>query len=181
MTRFTLVGDSAVSRDRSHEHTIRPSVEADVPRICAIYNHYIRETVVTFEETPLGVAEMARRIDDVRGRFPWLVVEQGGAVAGYAYASLWKARSAYRFAVESTIYLAPEAVGRGLGTGLYRALLEALPQCDVHRVVGCLALPNERSVALHEKLGFRKIGVFDQVGFKFGRWVDVGYWELALG
>lgn len=160
---------------------IRPSVEADVARICDIYNHYVRETVVTFEETPLAVAEMARRIDDVRKRFPWLVIEADGIVAGYAYASLWKARSAYRFAVESTIYLAPEAIGRGLGTTLYRALLDELPRCDVHRVVGCIALPNEGSVALHEKLGFRKIGVFDQVGWKFGRWVDVGYWELALG
>lgn len=160
---------------------IRSSVEADIARICDIYNHYIRETVVTFEETPLLVEEMARRIDDVRKRFPWLVIEADGVVAGYAYASLWKTRSAYRFAVESTIYLAPEAVGRGLGTTLYRALLDLLPQCDVHRAVGCIALPNEGSVALHEKLGFRKIGVFDQVGWKFGRWVDVGYWELAVG
>ena len=159
---------------------IRPSVDADVPRIRDIYNHYVRETVVTFEEEPLGVEEMARRIADVRKRFPWLVVEADGVVAGYAYGALWKARSAYRFAIESTIYLAPECLGRGYGRALYTALLEALRSCDVHRVVGCIALPNEASVALHEKLGFRKIGIFDQVGRKFGRWVDVGYWELGL-
>jgi phosphinothricin acetyltransferase len=159
---------------------IRECLDADVPRICDIYNHYIRETVVTFEETPIPVTEMARRIAEVRKRFPWLVIESEGAVAGYAYASLWKTRSAYRFAVESTIYLAADACGRGLGTTLYSALLEALPQCGAHRVLGCLALPNEASVALHEKLGFKKIGVFDEVGWKFGRWVDVGYWELTF-
>ena len=159
---------------------IRECLDADVPRICDIYNHYIRETVVTFEETPLPVTEMACRIAEVRKRFPWLVIESEGVVAGYAYAALWKTRSAYRFAVESTIYLAPDALGRGLGTALYTALLEALPECDAHRVLGCISLPNEPSVALHEKLGFKKIGIFDEVGFKFGRWVDVGYWELTF-
>ncbi len=160
--------------------TIRPSVDADVPRLCEIYNHYIRETVVSFEEQPIEVAEMARRIADVRARFPWLVVEAEDGIAGYAYASPWKARSAYRFAAESTIYLAPESLGRGLGTRLYAELLAALRRCDVHRAVGCIALPNAASVALHERLGFRKIGIFDEVGWKFGRWVDVGYWELAF-
>ena len=160
--------------------TIRDCTDADVPRICDIYNHYIRETVITFEETPIPVAEMARRIAEVRKRFPWLLIESEGVVAGYAYASLWKTRSAYRFAVESTIYLAADALGRGLGTTLYSALLEVLPQCDAHRVLGCIALPNEASVALHEKLGFKKIGIFDEVGWKFGRWVDVGYWGLTF-
>jgi L-amino acid N-acyltransferase YncA len=158
---------------------IRPCTDADIPRVTAIYNHYIRDTVVTFEEQPIDAAEMARRIGEVRKRFPWLVIEHEGAVAGYAYAALWKTRSAYRFVVESTIYLAPEACGRGLGRPLYAALLESLPRCGVHRVVGCIALPNDASVVLHEKLGFRKVGAFDEVGFKFGRWVDVGYWELA--
>ena len=159
---------------------IRKCTDADVPRICDIYNHYIRETVVTFEETPIPVTEMTRRVADVRNRFPWLVIESEGTVAGYAYASLWKTRSAYRFAVESTIYLAADALGQGLGTKLYSALLKALPQCDAHRVLGCIALPNDASVALHEKLGFKKIGIFDEVGWKFGRWVDVGYWELTF-
>ena len=160
--------------------TIRDCLDADVPRICDIYNHYIRETVVTFEETPIPVTEMARRIAEVRQRFPWLVIESEGSIAGYAYASLWKTRSAYRFAVESTIYLAADALGRGLGTQLYTVLLETLPRRDAHRVLGCIALPNEASVALHEKLGFKKIGIFDEVGFKFGRWVDVGYWGLTV-
>ncbi|MEO8466583.1 MAG: arsinothricin resistance N-acetyltransferase ArsN1 family B [Gammaproteobacteria bacterium] len=159
--------------------TIRDCTDADVPRICDIYNHYIRETVVTFEETPIAVAEMAGRIAAIRKRFPWLVIESEGAVAGYAYAGPWKTRSAYRFAIESTIYLAADALGRGLGTALYSRLLAALPQRDAHRVLGCIALPNEASVALHEKLGFKKIGIFNEVGWKFGRWVDVGYWGLT--
>jgi L-amino acid N-acyltransferase YncA len=163
-----------------HAAVIRPSCDADVPRLCDIYNYYVRETVVTFEEEPLAVAEMTRRIADVHARFPWLVVEAGGVVAGYAYGALWKTRSAYRFAVESTIYLAPDCLGLGYGRALYTALLAALRGCDVHRVVGCIALPNEASVALHEKLGFKKIGTFDEVGRKFGRWVDVGYWELGF-
>ena len=162
------------------ETLIRPCVHADVARVCEIYNHYVRETVVTFEEDPVGAGEMARRIAEVRKRFPWLIVEAQGRIAGYAYASLWKARSAYRFAVESTIYLAPECLGLRLGSSLYAALLEALADCDVHRVVGAIALPNAASVALHERLGFRKIGIFEEVGWKLGRWVDVGYWELAL-
>ena len=156
--------------------TIRDCLDADVPRVCDIYNHYIRETVVTFEETPIPVPEMAGRIADVRKRFPWLVIESEGVVAGYAYASLWKTRSAYRFAVETTIYLAADALGRGLGTTLYGALLESLEERDAHRVLGCIALPNEPSVALHERLGFKKIGIFGEVGWKLGRWVDVGYW-----
>jgi L-amino acid N-acyltransferase YncA len=159
---------------------IRPCSDADVPRICDIYNYYVRETVVTFEEQPLAVAEMARRIADVGRRFPWLVAETEGTIAGYAYGSLWKTRSAYRFAVESTIYLAPESLGRGLGTTLYARLLDMLSACEAHRAVGCIALPNDASVALHEKLGFRKIGIFDEVGWKLGRWVDVGYWELTF-
>jgi phosphinothricin acetyltransferase len=159
--------------------TIRDCTDADVPRICDIYNHYIRETVVTFEETPILAAEMARRIAEVRKRFPWLVIESNGVVAGYAYAGLWKTRSAYRFAVESTIYLAADAAGRGLGTALYTRLLQALPACDARRVLGCIALPNDPSVALHEKLGFKKIGIFERVGWKFDRWVDVGYWGLT--
>jgi L-amino acid N-acyltransferase YncA len=159
---------------------IRQCGDADVPRICDIYNHYVRATVVTFEETPIGEAQMTQRIAVVRERFPWLVIEQRGAIAGFAYAALWKARSAYRFVVESTIYMAPECVGRGLGLDLYRALLAALPQCDVHSVVGCIALPNAASVALHEKLGFKEVGRFEEVGWKFERWVDVGYWELLF-
>jgi phosphinothricin acetyltransferase len=159
---------------------IRACVAADATRLVEIYNHYVERTVVTFEETPIDVAEMRRRVTATTARWPWLVGEHEGSVAGYACASAWKSRSAYRFAVESTIYLAPELHGRGLGTTLYRALIAELRNRDVHCVIGGISLPNAASVALHEKLGFAKIGEFREVGRKLGRWVDVGYWELIL-
>ncbi len=160
--------------------TIRHCLPSDAARICEIYNHYVRETVITFEEEPVAESEMAKRIREIGGRWTWLVAEDAGTVAGYAYASDWKTRSAYRYSVESTVYIAPEQTRRGLGLLLYRALIAELGARNVHYVTGGIALPNPASVALHERLGFRKIGHFSEVGFKFGRWVDVGYWELIL-
>jgi L-amino acid N-acyltransferase YncA len=159
---------------------IRPCTPADAAAICDIYNHYVRETVVTFEEAPVGQAEMAQRIADVTSRLPWLLWLEAGAILGYAYATPWKPRAAYRHSVESSIYLAPQATGRGIGPSLYKALIAELRQQDVHCVIGGAALPNPASVSLHEKLGFTKVAEFKQVGFKFGRWIDVAYWELML-
>jgi L-amino acid N-acyltransferase YncA len=159
---------------------IRPCRQADAASICAIYNHHVVNTVVTFEETPVANEEMARRIDEIGAAWPWLVCEERGTVAGYAYAAPWKARSAYRFSVETTVYLEPSFFRRGIGTRLYQALIDELKNGDAHCAVGGIALPNPASVALHEKLGFAKIGHFKEVGCKFGRWIDVGYWELIL-
>jgi phosphinothricin acetyltransferase len=140
----------------------------------------VRETVVTFEEAAVAEHDMAQRIAEVAGRLPWFVWEQGGAIQGYAYAAAWKARSAYRHSVESTVYLSPSATGRGIGTQLYQALIADLRGRNAHCVVGGIALPNPASIALHEKLGFRRIGQFSEIGWKFGQWVDVGYWQLVL-
>ena len=160
---------------------VRDAVAADAAPIAGIYNHYVAETVVTFEEEPVPPAEMAARIQDVRSAaLPWIVLEHEGAVTGYAYASKWKGRCAYRFSVEGTIYLAPSFAGRGAGTVLYRRLLAELKETGLHSVLGGIALPNEASVGLHEKLGFQKVAHLREVGFKFGRWVDVGYWQLLL-
>lgn len=159
---------------------IRPAKVADAPRICEIYNHHVRETVVTFEEQPVADDEMARRIAETTAEYPWLVSELDGAMVGYAYASSWKRRSSYRYAVESTIYLAPEFHGRGLGSGLYRALIAEMRARGFHCAIGGVALPNPASIALHEKLGYKHIGQFREVGWKFSTWVDVGYWELLL-
>jgi phosphinothricin acetyltransferase len=158
----------------------RHCVPADAPRICEIYNHYVRDTVVTFEEVPVSAQEMSERIAAVTSHLPWLVWERDRSVVGYAYATPWKPRSAYRFSVESTVYLDPGFVGLGVGTALYRALIDGLRERDLHCAIGGIALPNPASIALHEKLGFAKIGQFEQVGFKRGRWIDVGYWELVL-
>lgn len=159
---------------------IRPCTAADVASICDIYNHYVANTVVTFEESPVDAAEMSGRIAQVTASLPWLVFESAAGIAGYAYAAAWKARAAYRHAVESSIYLAPHAIGRGLGSALYSELIADLRRRGMHCVIGGAALPNPASVALHDKLGFAKVAEFRQVGFKFGRWIDVGYWELLL-
>jgi phosphinothricin acetyltransferase len=161
---------------------IRPASPLDAARICAIYNHYVTTTTVSFEEEPVGEPEMAQRITDVAAAgLPWLVLEVDGELAGYAYATKWRARPAYRHSVESSVYLGRACAGRGYGRLLYGAILEILRERELHLVIGGIALPNEASVGLHEALGFRKVAHFSEVGQKFGRWIDVGYWELKLG
>jgi phosphinothricin acetyltransferase len=161
---------------------LRSASAADAASICAIYNAYVETTTITFEEDTVAEQDMAQRIADVgAARLPWLVLEVDGKVVGYAYATKWRARPAYRYSVESTIYLDRKFAGRGLGRMLYSALLDELRERGLHLVIGGIALPNESSVALHEKLGFRKAAHFTEVGLKFGRWIDVGYWELQLG
>lgn len=160
---------------------IRDAIADDASAIAAIYNPYISGTSITFEEKPVSAADMAQRIADVQsGGLPWLVVEQGAVVVGYAYATKWRARHAYRFSVETSVYLAPEAAGKGVGTALYVALLERLGAQGAHLAIGGIALPNAGSIALHEKLGFEKVAQFKEVGFKFERWLDVGYWQKTL-
>ncbi len=161
--------------------SIRPVTREDAAEIARIYNHYVAETYITFETDVVSVAEMAERIADILAiPLPWLVIEEANGLLGYAYASKWKSRYAYRFAVESTIYLDPTHFGRGLGSDLYTELLTCLRGLPVHAVMGGIALPNPASIALHERLGFQKVAHFQQVGFKHGRWIDVGYWQLLL-
>jgi L-amino acid N-acyltransferase YncA len=161
--------------------TIREAAASDAAAVADVYNHYVTETVVTFEEEPVPVAEMARRIAEVRAAsLPWWVAEADGHVVGYAYARPWNARTAYRFSVESTVYLAPEHAGRGIGSRLYAELFSILQARRIHAVMGGIALPNEASVALHEKFGLRKVAQFEEVGFKFDRWIDVGYWQRTF-
>jgi phosphinothricin acetyltransferase len=160
---------------------IRSATPQDAARICAIYNHYVTTTTISFEEDAVGEQEMAQRIADVAAAgLPWLVLEVDGVLAGYAYATKWRARPAYRTSVESTVYLDKDCAGRGLGRTLYGALLDELRKRELHLVIGGIAQPNEGSVGLHEAMGFRKVAHFSEVGKKFGRWLDVGYWELRL-
>ena len=160
---------------------LRAATTADAAAIAGIYNHYILNTIVTFEEEAVPAAEMSRRIaDTLAAGLPWMVWDEEGKVLGYAYASKWKSRCSYRFSVESTVYLAQVATGRGLGTKLYADLIARLKQDDYHGIIGGVALPNDASVALHEKLGFVKVAHFKEVGWKFDKWIDVAYWELIL-
>ena len=161
--------------------TVRPATSADADRICAIYNHYIATTTISFEEAPVTAADMAQRIADVAAaNLPWLVMLEGDTLIGYAYATKWRVRAAYRFAVESSVYLDPAHAGKGAGTMLYEALLNELRQRELHLAIGGIAQPNEASVRLHERLGFKKVAHFEEVGLKFGRWIDGGYWQLKL-
>ncbi len=160
---------------------IRAATAADGDAVAAIYDHYVLGTVVTFEEEAVPGPVMGERVAAVvDAGLPWLVAVEAGRVTGYAYASRWNPRSAYRHTVECTAYLAPDATGRGLGTQLYEELLRRLRHLGVHAVIGVIALPNPASVALHEKFGLRRAGLFHEVGCKFGAWVDVGYWQGTL-
>ena len=160
---------------------VRAISDADAEPVTRIYNHYITNTIVTFETEPVDSADMLNRIRETRDAgLPWIVAETGAGVAGFAYASRWKGRCAYRFSVESTIYLDAEQTGRGLGKRLYSHLIDEIRTISMHSVIGGISLPNDASVGLHEKLGFIKIGQFEQVGHKFDRWIDVGYWQLLL-
>ena len=160
---------------------LRPVCSADGAAICAVYNHYIENTIISFEETPLQTAEMEERIREISAKYPFLVwEEEGGEINGYAYANTWRARSAYRHSAEVSIYLKNGFQGRGIGRELMTKLLAELRKTDIHTLVAGIALPNENSVALHEKFGFKKAAHFGEIGRKFGKWLDVGYWELIL-
>jgi L-amino acid N-acyltransferase YncA len=160
---------------------IRNAGSTDAAALAAIYNHYVLNTAISFEEAALSEAEMARRIAEVQAAgLPWLVIDDAGALAGYAYATRWRVRPAYRHSVETSVYLRAGSAGAGFGTLLYRALLARLREDGRHLVIGGIALPNPASVALHEKAGFEKVAHFSEVGFKLGRWHDVGYWQLIL-
>jgi L-amino acid N-acyltransferase YncA len=159
---------------------IRSAIIEDAARVAEIYNHYVLHSTVTFEEQAVPVGEMRQRIAEVLVELPWLVWVEEGAVQGFAYSSKWKERSAYRYSVESTVYLAEGSTGKGIGSKLYLALLAELRQRRLHTVIGGVALPNEASVALHERLGFEKVCHFREVGWKFDKWIDVGYWQLIL-
>ena len=160
---------------------IRDATAQDAPALCAVYNHYILNTVITFEELPLTAAEFATRIEKVQqAGLPYLVAEENGAVFGFAYASRWKERSAYRFCAEASVYLAHTHTGRGWGTRLYEALFAELRKTPIRVVIGGIALPNPASVALHEKCGMKQVAHYSGVGYKFGQWIDVGSWEIEL-
>lgn len=162
-------------------HLTRHATSGDAAAIAAIYNLHVRETIVTFELDDVSASEMGTRIGDVQSRsLPWLVHEAGEEVLGYAYAGPWKARAAYARTVEASIYLREDARGRGIGKALYLALIDQLKAAGIHVVIGGVSLPNASSIALHEQLGFEHIGTFNEVGWKFGRWIDVGYWQLRL-
>jgi len=159
---------------------VRHAKSEDISQILDIYNHYVLNTTVTFEESAISKDEMEKRVSEVQQSLPWLLYEQEAKIIGFAYAASWKWRSAYRHAVESTLYVHHQHFRKGIGSQLYGELIKELKKCPVHAVLGGIALPNPESQALHQKLGYHKVGSLVEVGFKFDRWLDVEYWELLL-
>lgn len=163
------------------QHTVRPALPSDAEQISEIYAYYVLNTPISFEEAAVSADEIRSRMVKVADAgLPWLVAEQNGRVTGYAYASKWRERHAYRFTVECTVYVASGHAGAGVGSALYAALFPQLKERGCHAVIAGIALPNPASVRLHERLGMQKVAHFSEVGFKFGRWHDVGNWQLTL-
>lgn len=165
----------------SGDVSIRTAAPSDAAAIQSIYMPYVAETAISFEVDVPSVASMAERMASVvDAGLPYLVAERGGMVLGYAYAGPHRTRAAYRFAVDVTAYVVPDHRGGGIGTALYTELLHRLSATEAHAAFAGITLPNERSVALHEKVGFTPVGVFREVGWKFDRWHDVGWWQRRL-
>lgn len=181
MTRVVIASKIVVLTHREKSLELRDATVLDAQEIAGIYKHYVENTAISFEEQAVTAADMGERIAQVqKAQLPWIVALVDGKVAAYAYATPWRVRAAYRFSVESSVYVREGCGGQGLGSALYTALIARLRACGLHLAIGGIALPNEASVALHEKMGYRKAAHFSEVGLKFGRWIDVGYWELRL-
>lgn len=146
----------------------------------AIYAPFVADTAVSFEEVAPDTREFARRIESTSARYPWLIAEDAGEVAGYAYASRHRERAAYRWTAEVAVYTAAQHRRRGVGRALYETLFELLARQGLRTVCAGVTLPNDASLALHEACGFEPIGVFRRVGFKRGEWRDVAWWQLVL-
>lgn len=163
--------------------SVRPAVLDDLPALTAIYNHYIVNTTVTFDVQPFEPEQRRAWFEDhaATGRHRLLAAVDGaGIVLGYASTSRWRPKAAYDTTVEASVYCRADAVGRGIGTRLYTALFGSLAGEDIHRIVAGIGQPNPASVALHERFGFRRVGVFSKVGRKFGHYWDVAWFERPL-
>lgn len=160
--------------------SIRPATPGDAAALLEIYRPFVLETAVSFELEPPGVDEFGRRIQTALEHFAWLVAERDGRAIGYAYATPHRSRGAYRWSVETSVYVREGSRGRAIGSTLYRALMPILAERGSCNAYAGITLPNEASVALHVKMGFQPVGVFRSVGRKFGAWHDVSWWHLPL-
>jgi phosphinothricin acetyltransferase len=159
---------------------IRLATLDDAAAVAEIYRPYVDATTITFETVAPDAAEMRARIGDVLARLPWLVLEDAGRVVGYAYASPHRARAAYQWSVDVAVYVEQSHHRRGIGRHLYGALFPRLVRQGLVNAYAGITLPNDKSVGLHEVMGFRPVGVYQNVGYKLGQWLDVGWWHLAL-
>ena len=161
--------------------SIRTATLDDAAVVAGIYNHYILNSVVTFEVDAIEPKEISRRMQMVESRsLPWIIAEGDGEVVGYAFASQWHQRAAYQNSAEATVYVEPGYCRRGIGVRLLKQLLKLVSERNIHTLISGISLPNDASVSLHEKFGFQKVAHYKEVGFKFGNWIDVGYWQKMI-
>lgn len=165
---------------QANEKKIRPVTLEDAGAIVNIYNYFITDTTVTFEVQLLTVEEMAERIREISARFPYFVYEEDGRVLGYCYAHLWKERAAYSKTLETTVYLHKDATHRGIGSLMVNHLVDLCREQGYHALIACITEGNEASVRMHEKLGFRQVSEYKEVGRKFDEWLGVVDFELLL-
>lgn len=159
---------------------IRLASAADAAAIHQIYLPIVRDTHISFEQIAPTTGEIATRIEKTLSQYPWLVCELDGRLAGYSYASAFRARAAYQWTAETTVYIHPEFQRRGVARALYSSLMAILREQGYCSAIGVIALPNEGSIRAHEALGFRKVGILKNVGYKAGAWRDSGWWQLEL-
>lgn len=160
---------------------IRRVTQADADAICEIYNYYILNTAITFETQEVDRLHMVDKINTiVSGNYPFFVYEENGMVLGYCYLNMWNKKSAYDSTAELSIYIHKDSRGQGIGHNLLRLMLDVCDRTRFHSIVSCITLPNEHSVKLHEKMGFAQVAYFREVGLKFGKWHNVGHWQLIF-
>lgn len=159
---------------------IRNIKSADIISVLNIYAPFIANSTVTFENEIPNIDSFTNRIEHYVALFPWLVADVDGKISGYAYASKYRDREAYQWMVECSIYLDPDFAGKGIAKNLYNALFEILKIQGIYKVFAVIGLPNLKSVSFHEKMGFTWFATYKNVGYKLGKWLNVGWWELIL-
>lgn len=152
----------------------------DAQQIVDIYNYYVINSIVTLDLVPFSALDFEEKIQTISSDFPFIVFEEKGEIMGYAYANTFRTKPAYKNTVELTIYMKHTEIGKQIGKKLYSKLLIQLKNKDYHVVIGGLTLPNDASVKLHENFGFEKVAHFKEVGYKFNKWHDVGFWQLTF-
>jgi L-amino acid N-acyltransferase YncA len=159
---------------------VRLARESDASEVLRIYSPIVRETAISFELAPPQADEMRERMRNILATHVWLVAEDGPGIAGYAYAGRFRPREAYQWIAEVTVYVDPVHQRKGIGTALYETLFRVMRLQGFCSAIAAIALPNDASVQLHERLGFGRVGIFERAGYKLGRWHDVGWWQLKL-
>ena len=159
---------------------VRSIQQTDIAEVLSIYEYYVINSAATFEEEVPTLQEFTDRVNDILKKYPYLVYEENGQIIGYAYASVFRTRVAYRFSTEVSVYVHKDHFHKGVGKALYAKLLSMLKKQGYHTAIGGLTLPNDNSIKLHEHFGFKKVAEFKDSGFKFGQWHSTGFWQLMM-